>query len=99
VIYGGNFYTKDAQVASIRKLIYNSNDVILVAPADFGKGLIMQAVSILQKNTASIILLPSNDIAKEQSRKIDQIGGRVLLFIVLMPTLLIIRTGIKKSSL
>jgi hypothetical protein len=38
-------------LASELYTIYNGSDVILVAPADFGKGLIMQAVSILQKNT------------------------------------------------
>jgi hypothetical protein len=79
VVYGGSFYAKDAQVASIRKLIYDSSDLILAAPADFPKGPIIQAVSILRRNTTSIILIPSNNMAKEQSRKIDQIGGRSLL--------------------
>ena len=64
VVYGGSFYAKDAQVASIRKLIYERSDLILAAPANFPKGLIIQAVSILRRNTTSIILIPSNNTAK-----------------------------------
>jgi superfamily II DNA helicase RecQ len=73
-------HAKDAQVACIRRLIYNGTDVILIAPMGFGKSLIMQAISILRKDTTSIISLPLNEIAKEQSQKVNQIGGRALLF-------------------
>ena len=40
----------------------------------------MQAISILRKDTTSIIFLPLNKIAKRRSQEANQIGGRGILF-------------------
>ena len=80
IIYGEKFHPKDEQVASIRQLIYKSTDVVLITPPGFGKSLVMQAISILRKDTTSIIFLPLNKIAKRRSQEANQIGGRGILF-------------------
>lgn len=79
MLYGNKFNAKNEQVTCIRKLIYDRIDVILIAQTGFGKSLIMQVISILCKNTTSLVFLPLNEIAKEQVQKVNQIGGNALL--------------------
>jgi superfamily II DNA helicase RecQ len=67
---------RDGQRDALHHLIYLKNDLILIAKTSFGKSMILQAVSILQDKTISIVILPLNQIGKEQSRYIKQIGGR-----------------------
>jgi hypothetical protein len=66
---------RDSQRDALHHLIYLKN-LILIAKTSFGKSMILQAVSILQDKTISIVILPLNQIGKEQSRYIKQIGGR-----------------------
>lgn len=70
---------RDGQRDAIHHLIYRKKDLILIAKTSFGKSMILQAVSVLQDKTTSIIILPLNQIGKEQSRYIKQIGGRPCL--------------------
>lgn len=79
LLYGNKFHAKKEQVTCIRRLIYNRIDVILIAQTGFGKSLIMQVISILCKNTTSLVFLPLNEIVKEQVQKVNQIGGNALL--------------------
>ena len=65
LLYGDEFQAKNEQVTCIQRLIYNRINVILIAQTGFGKSLIMQVISILCKNTTSLIFLPLNEIAKE----------------------------------
>jgi len=39
----------------------------------------MQVISILYKNTTSLVFLPLNEIAKKQVQKVNQISGNALL--------------------
>ena len=80
LIYGENFRPKDAQVACIRKLIYDATGVILIVPTGFEKSVIIKAVPILRMDATSIIFLPLNEIAEQLSQEVDQIGGRAVLF-------------------
>lgn len=63
-----------AQVRSLRRLIYNKGDTLLIAKTGFGKSLILHSFSILtQKTTLQII--PLNKLGNEQYEDIHKIPG------------------------
>lgn len=63
----------NAYLAGIQRLIYNCIGVILITRSGLGK-----RFSVLRKDTTSNILLPLNEIAKEQVQNVNQIGGSAL---------------------
>lgn len=67
---------RDGQRDALHHLVYRKKDLILIAKTSFGKSMILQAVSILQDKKTSIVILPLDQIGKEQADYIKQIGGR-----------------------
>lgn len=74
LLYG--YPPREGQRDALHHLIYLRKDLILIAKTSFGKSMIFQAVSVLLDKTTSIIILPLNQIGKEQAQYIEQIGGR-----------------------
>lgn len=70
---------RDGQRSTLRHLIYTRKDLILIAKTSFGKSMILQAVSILIQKSITIVILPLNEIGKEQATYITRIGGRPCL--------------------
>jgi superfamily II DNA helicase RecQ len=67
---------RDAQQDALHHLIYRQKDLVLIAKTSFGKSMILQAVSVLQDKKISIVILPLDQIGKEQAGYIERIGGR-----------------------
>jgi superfamily II DNA helicase RecQ len=67
---------REGQVEALHYLIYYQRDLILIAKTSFGKSMILQSVSVLLDKKISIIILPLDQIGKEQAEKIACIGGR-----------------------
>lgn len=67
---------RDGQQEALYHLIYRREDLILIAKTSFGKSMILQAVSILLDKTISIVILPLDEIGKQQANKIARLGGR-----------------------
>jgi hypothetical protein len=61
------------QIESIRALIFDRRDVILIAKTSFGKSMIPQSVSALKRNTMTIMIIPLTELGKEQLRKIQSL--------------------------
>jgi superfamily II DNA helicase RecQ len=66
---------REGQRYALRKLIYNRNDLILIAKTSFGKSMILQSVSILLNKSITTVILPLNQIGEEQAEYIRAIGG------------------------
>jgi superfamily II DNA helicase RecQ len=67
---------RDGQRDALHHLIYCRKDLILIAKTSFGKSMILQAVSVLLNKSISIVILPLDQIGKEQAEYIKQIGGQ-----------------------
>src|SRR6266850_5039350 len=63
------------QIESIRALIFDRRDVILIAKTSFGKSMIPQSVSALKRNTMTIMIIPLTELGKEQLQKIQLLPG------------------------
>ena len=61
------------QIESIRALIFDRRDVILIAKTSFGKSMIPQSVSALKRNTMTIMIIPLTELGKEQLQKIQSL--------------------------
>lgn len=57
---------RDGQRDALHHLIYRRKDLILIAKTSFGKSMILQAVSVLCNKSISIVILPLDQIGKEQ---------------------------------
>ena len=67
---------REGQRDALRQLIYKRKDIILIAKTSFGKSMILQAVSILISRSITVVVLPLDQIGKEQAEYITRIGGR-----------------------
>jgi hypothetical protein len=67
---------RDGQRDALHYLIYHRKDLVLIATTSFGKSMILQAVSVLLDKSMSIVILPLDQIGKEQAEYIERIGGR-----------------------
>jgi DEAD/DEAH box helicase len=67
---------RKGQRDALRQLIYRRKDLILIARTSFGKSMIMQAVSILMQKSITLVILPLDQIGKEQAEYITGIGGK-----------------------
>jgi replicative superfamily II helicase len=63
------------QVKAIRALIYDREDLILIAKTSFGKSMIPEAVSALRRNTITITIIPLTALGEEQYHKMDRLPG------------------------
>src|SRR5947199_323966 len=63
------------QVEAIRALIYDREDLILIAKTSFGKSMIPQAVSALRRNTITIMIIPLTALGEEQYHKMERLPG------------------------
>jgi RAD3-like DEAD/DEAH box helicase/helicase-like protein len=63
------------QIESIRALIFDRRDVILIAKTSFGKSMIPQSVSALKRHTMTIMIIPLTELGKEQLQKIQSLPG------------------------
>ena len=67
---------REGQREALRQLIYNREDMILIAKTSFGKSMILQAVSILTRRSTTVVVLPLDQIGQEQAEYIARIGGK-----------------------
>ncbi len=67
---------RKGQRDALRQLIYNRKDLILIAKTSFGKSMILQAVSLLIRKSITVVVLPLDQVGKEQAEYITRIGGR-----------------------
>ena len=67
---------REGQRNALRQLIYKRKDLILIAKTSFGKSMILQAVSILTRKSTTVVVLPLDQIGREQAEYITRIGGR-----------------------
>jgi superfamily II DNA helicase RecQ len=73
-LFGERIKPKQAQVECIQRIIFNRQDVILMAKTGFGKSLIMQSVSFFKQGvTIRIFKLPLN-----AESAIPAAGGKAL---------------------
>lgn len=72
------FVPRQGQLTSLRVLLADKDDLVLCARTSFGKSLILQSASVLVEGTITLIILPLDQIGKEQTEKISKIGGRPL---------------------
>lgn len=70
---------RKGQRDALRHLIYRRKDLILIAKTSFGKSMILQAVSILMQKSITIVILPLDQIGKDQVEYITHIGGKPCL--------------------
>jgi superfamily II DNA helicase RecQ len=66
---------RKGQRDALRHLIYRRKDLILIAKTSFGKSMILQAVSILMQKSITLVILPLDQIGKDQMEYITRIGG------------------------
>jgi len=66
---------RNMQIESIRALIFDRRDVILIAKTSFGKSMIPQSVSALKRNTMTLMIIPLTELGKEQLQKIQLLPG------------------------
>jgi superfamily II DNA helicase RecQ len=67
---------REGQRDALQQLIYHRKDLILIAKTSFGKSMILQAVSILSRKSITVVVLPLDQIGREQAEYILRIGGR-----------------------
>jgi superfamily II DNA or RNA helicase len=70
------YFPRDGQRDALHHLIYRKQDLILIAKTSFGKSMILQALSVLVDKSITIVILPLDQIGKEQQQYIERIGGR-----------------------
>jgi hypothetical protein len=70
------YFPRDGQRDALYHLIYRKRDLILIAKTSFGKSMILQAVSVLVDKSITIVILPLDQIGKEQQQYIKEIGGK-----------------------
>jgi superfamily II DNA helicase RecQ len=68
---------KSVQVDVIHHLIYEKQDIILVAKTGFGKSLIFQAAPLIYRNTQRIclVIMPLKAIEEQQCTKLSSVEG------------------------
>ena len=59
-------FPKPDQVESIRRIIYQLGDLILLAKTGYGKSLVLQAVSVIRSSFITIQICPLNKLGEEQ---------------------------------
>ncbi|OXV06220.1 hypothetical protein Egran_06011, partial [Elaphomyces granulatus] len=70
------YFPRPGQTDALHHLIYRKKDLILIAKTSFGKSMIPQAVSMLVKKSITIVILPLDQIGKEQEQYIEQMAGK-----------------------
>jgi ATP-dependent helicase YprA (DUF1998 family) len=62
---------------TIRHLLYDKRDLILIAKTGFGKSIIFQALPLIEEESkqASLIIMPLNLLQEEQAEKLKTIPG------------------------
>jgi superfamily II DNA helicase RecQ len=70
------YFPQDGQRDALHHLIYRKQDLILIAKTSFGKSMILQVLSVLVNESITIVILPLDQIGKEQRQYIEEIGGR-----------------------
>ncbi|KAI5302049.1 hypothetical protein KEM56_001082 [Ascosphaera pollenicola] len=63
------------QVNTVCWLNYKKKDLILDAKTAFGKSTVLQSVSMLQRDSVTIVILPLDQIGKEQKEKVEALGS------------------------
>ena len=66
------------QVTALRRLVFDREDLVLIAKTSFGKSTILQMFPIISGKCA-LVIVPLNQIEEEQAAKIDALGGRALV--------------------
>ena len=56
-------------------MIYDREDLILIAKTSFSKSMILQAVSALRRNTITIMIIPLTALGEEQYHKMERLPG------------------------
>ncbi|KAI5299134.1 hypothetical protein KEM56_003490, partial [Ascosphaera pollenicola] len=69
------YWPHDEQAEAVAHLLYRNRDLILIVKTSFGKNTVMQAFSLLRPNTITIVIIPLDQIGKEQLAKIETLGG------------------------
>src|SRR5437762_12230833 len=67
------FNPKPMQLEAVRRLFYKKKDLILVAKTSFRKSVPIQAVSVLRRNTITIMIIPLNKVGEQQAEKISKL--------------------------
>ncbi|KAI5305619.1 hypothetical protein KEM56_003855 [Ascosphaera pollenicola] len=70
------YMPREEQVDAVRWLNYEKKDLILVAKTAFGKSTVLQFVFMLQCDSVTIIILPLDQIGKEQKEKVEKLSGK-----------------------
>lgn len=65
---------RDEQVRTLRRLIFNRSDVLLIARTGFGKSIIFHAYSLLTRKI-TLQLVPLNKLGEEQLSDIRKLSG------------------------
>lgn len=69
------YWPREGQLDAIHHLMYEKKDLILIAATSFGKSLVLQSVSLLRKDSMTIIIIPLNQIGQDQIAAIEKRGG------------------------
>lgn len=67
---------RSGQLKALQHLLYRRTDLILIAKTSFGKSMLLQATPLLSTKSMALVVLPLDQIGKEQSEYILKIGGR-----------------------
>ena len=67
---------RPGQLEALRHLHYVKKDLILIAKTSFGKSMILQAAPLLAARSTALVILPLDQIGKEQAEYITKIGGK-----------------------
>ncbi|KZZ89108.1 DNA helicase, ATP-dependent, RecQ type [Ascosphaera apis ARSEF 7405] len=69
------YWPREGQVEAIQHLLFEKQDLILIAATSFGKSLVLQSVSLLRTDSMTIVVIPLNQIGQDQLDVIKQRGG------------------------
>ncbi|KZZ96177.1 DNA helicase, ATP-dependent, RecQ type [Ascosphaera apis ARSEF 7405] len=69
------YWPREGQADAIYHVLYEKKDLVLIAATSFGKSLILQSVSLLRPDSMAIIVIPLNQIGKDQLEVIEKRGG------------------------
>jgi superfamily II DNA helicase RecQ len=62
------------QLKALQHLLYTRKDLILIAKTSFGKSMLLQVTPLLCTKSTALVILPLDQIGKEQSEYITKIG-------------------------
>ncbi|KAI5301351.1 hypothetical protein KEM55_002725 [Ascosphaera atra] len=69
-----DYWPREAQIDVIAHLIFKKKNMILVAKTAFGKSTVLQSVSLLERHSVTLVILPLDQIGREQEMKIQNLG-------------------------